>query len=244
MLNSTKFFTSSINTLSVFSSNSMAASTPKANSRKIKRINNSFNPTMVFCTPVSVVSTIIPAAESNVPAATPTVVPVMAAYTRRRKGIMIEEPKPIKKKDQVELDEEYARRLHEESNKDIDWDTAIEHMKQKSKEDQNTVGFRLDYFKGMSYDDIRLIFESKFNKNIEFLLKSKEQMEEEENRAFKSINETPWSIVKERFSTSKPNNYSDDYLLTTLRAMFGRPDGQDNISKSQRSVHGQAMVKS
>nr|GEZ82041.1 hypothetical protein [Tanacetum cinerariifolium] len=26
--------------------------------------------------------------------------------------------------------------------------------------------------------------------------------------------------------------------------MFGRPDGQDNVWKSQRRVHGQAMVKS
>nr|GFC02566.1 hypothetical protein [Tanacetum cinerariifolium] len=55
---------------------------------------------------------------------------------------------------------------------------------------KNTAGFRFDYFKGMSYDDIRLIFEAKFNANMEFLLKSKEQMEEEENRAIASINET------------------------------------------------------
>nr|GEV92121.1 hypothetical protein [Tanacetum cinerariifolium] len=56
---------------------------------------------------------------------------------------------------------------------------------------KNTVGFRLNYFKGMSYDDIRLIFEAKFNANMDFLLKSKEQIEEEENRAIESINETP-----------------------------------------------------
>nr|GEZ62416.1 hypothetical protein [Tanacetum cinerariifolium] len=43
----------------------------------------------------------------------------------------------------------------------------------------------------MSYDDIRLIFEAKFNSNIEFLLKIKEQIEEEENKALQSINETP-----------------------------------------------------
>nr|GEV46733.1 UBN2 domain-containing protein [Tanacetum cinerariifolium] len=121
---------------------------------------------------------------------------------------------------------------------------------------KNTIGFKLDYFKGKSYDNIRPIFEAKFKTNIEFLLKSKEQIEEEENRALESINETPsqkaakedleslWSIVKERFSTSKPNNFYDEYLLTTLRIMFGRPDGQDNVWKSQRSVHGQAMVKS
>nr|GEY68073.1 integrase, catalytic region, zinc finger, CCHC-type, peptidase aspartic, catalytic [Tanacetum cinerariifolium] len=235
------------------------------------------------------------------------------------KGIMVEEPKPMKKKQQVKLDEAYARKLHEEPNQDIDWEVAIDH---------NTAGFRLDYFKGMSYDVIRPIFEAKFNANMEFLLKSKEQIEEEANRAIESINETPaqkaakrrrrneevkhleivpdedddvyteatplarkvlvvdyqivhfnikphykiiradgthqlyvsfitllknfdredleslCSLVKERFSTSKPNNFFDDYLLTTLRAMFGRPDGQDIIWKSQRSVHGQARVKS
>nr|GEV55239.1 hypothetical protein [Tanacetum cinerariifolium] len=257
------------------------------------------------------------------------------------KGIMVEEPKPIKKKQLVKMDEEYARKLHEELNKDIDWDVAIDHVKQKAKEDpyvkryqvmkkkpqteaqarrnmimylKNVAGFRLDYFKGMSYDDICLIFEASFNSNIEFLLKTKEQIEEEENRAIQNINETPaqkaakrrklneevedlkqhleivsnedddvyteatplarkvpvvdyeiihfnnkphykiiradgthqlyvsfitllknfdredleslWSLVKERFSTSKPNNLSDDYLLTTLGAMFERPDGQ------------------
>nr|GEY30464.1 hypothetical protein [Tanacetum cinerariifolium] len=227
------------------------------------------------------------------------------------KGIMVEEPKPMKKKKQVELDEAYARKLHEELNQDIDWEVAIDH---------NTVGFRLDYFKGMYYDDIRLIFEAKFNTNMEFLLKSKDQIEEEANRALESINETPaqkaakrrrrnekvkdveeikqhleivpgedddvyteatplfrkvpvvdyqiihfnnkpyykiiradgthqlyvsfitllknfdreeleslWSIVKERFSTSKPNNFSDDFLLKTLRAMFGKSYGQDQI---------------
>nr|GEV94184.1 hypothetical protein [Tanacetum cinerariifolium] len=56
---------------------------------------------------------------------------------------------------------------------------------------KNVVGFKLDYFKGRSYDDIRLIFESKFNSNLDFLLKIKEQIEEDENRALQTINKTP-----------------------------------------------------
>nr|GEY44974.1 putative reverse transcriptase domain-containing protein [Tanacetum cinerariifolium] len=56
--------------------------------------------------------------------------------------------------------------------------------------------------------------------------------------------ESLWNIIKERFSTSKPNNFSDDFLLTTLRVMFRRPDEQDQVWMSQRSVHGQAKVKS
>nr|GEW89982.1 hypothetical protein [Tanacetum cinerariifolium] len=90
------------------------------------------------------------------------------------KGIMVEEPKPLKKKQQVELDEVYARKLHEELNQDIDWEVAMDHVKQKSKENpyvqryqtmkkrprteaqarrnmmmylKNTGGSRLDYFK-------------------------------------------------------------------------------------------------
>nr|GEU93852.1 putative ribonuclease H-like domain-containing protein [Tanacetum cinerariifolium] len=145
-------------------------------------------------------------------------IPAETKSKDKGKGIMVEEPKPVKKKQQVEMDEEYARKLHEELNKDIDWSVAIDHVKQKAKEDsyvqryqvmkkrpqteaqarrnmimylKNVARFRLDYFKGMSYDDIRPIFEAKFNSNIEFLLKSKEQIEEEENRAIESINETP-----------------------------------------------------
>nr|GEY87913.1 hypothetical protein [Tanacetum cinerariifolium] len=66
---------------------------------------------------VSAASATIPAAKSSIPAAAPTIV-----------------PKPMKKKDQVKLDAEYARKLHEEINMYIDWDTAIDHVKQKSKE--------------------------------------------------------------------------------------------------------------
>nr|GFC92310.1 hypothetical protein [Tanacetum cinerariifolium] len=50
-----------------------------------------------------------------------------------------------------------------------------------------------------------------------------------------------WGIVKEIFSTSKPSNFFDEYLLTTLKTMFEKPDGQDAVWKSQRSVHGQAL---
>nr|GFD16582.1 hypothetical protein [Tanacetum cinerariifolium] len=56
---------------------------------------------------------------------------------------------------------------------------------------KNVVGFKMDYFKGMSYDDIRPIFERYFDSNVAFLQKTKEQIEEEESRALKRINETP-----------------------------------------------------
>nr|GFA91658.1 hypothetical protein [Tanacetum cinerariifolium] len=88
-----------------------------------------------------------------------------------------------------------AAPLHEELNKDIDWDVAIEHVKQKAKEDP-------------AIEDLELL----------------------------------WSLVKERFSTSKLNNFSDDFLLTTLGAMFERPNGKARVWKNQRTVHGQAKL--
>nr|GEV84510.1 hypothetical protein [Tanacetum cinerariifolium] len=212
-------------------------------------------------TPVSAASTIIPAAELRVPAAT-----ITAAQSKLLLLLPDEKEEWLSK---IQKRNHLLKLLLTPSPrtkaKGIDWDVAIEHVKQKAKEDPFVQ--RLDYFKGMSYDDIRPIFEAKFNVNMEFLLKSKEQIEEEENRALKSINETPaqkagkrrkmnedveeikqhleivpdedddvyteatplgwknldredleslWSLVKEIFSTSKPNNFSDDYFLTNL----------------------------
>nr|GFC46812.1 hypothetical protein [Tanacetum cinerariifolium] len=51
-------------------------------------------------------------------------------------------------------------------------------------------------------------------------------------------------LVKVRFATTKPKNFSDDFLLITLGAMFKKPDIQAQIWKNQRSVYGKAKVKS
>nr|GEW12970.1 hypothetical protein [Tanacetum cinerariifolium] len=243
---------------------------------------------------VTAASTNIAAAEPHVPAATITAVP----SKDKDKGIMVEEPKLIKKKQQVRMDEEYARKLHEELNKDIDWDVAIDHVKQKAKEDP------LDYFKGISYDDIPIqsINETpaqkaakrrKLNEEVEDLKQHLEIVPDEDDNVYteatslarkvpvvdyeiihfnnkphykiiradgthqlyvsfitllKNFNkedlESLWRSVKEIFFTSKPNNFSDDYLLTTLGAMFERPNGQAQVWKNQRTVHGHARVKS
>nr|GEY75720.1 hypothetical protein [Tanacetum cinerariifolium] len=46
--------------------------------------------------------------------------------------------------------------------------------------------------------------------------------------------ETLWRIVKDRFSTKKPTNFSDEYLLLTLKTMFGELDEQDAIWRNQK----------
>nr|GEW66305.1 hypothetical protein [Tanacetum cinerariifolium] len=56
--------------------------------------------------------------------------------------------------------------------------------------------------------------------------------------------EVLWQLVKVRFASSKPKNFSYDFLLTTLIYMFEKPDVQAQVWKNQRSVHGLANVKS
>nr|GEX02340.1 putative ribonuclease H-like domain-containing protein [Tanacetum cinerariifolium] len=114
-------------------------------------------------------------------------------------------------------DEDFARELEAELNKNIDWDEVIDHVQRKQKEDKavkryqalkrkpqteaqarknmmiylrNVVGFKMDYFKGMTYDDIRPVFEKHFDSNMAFLQKTKEQMDEEDAKALKRMKES------------------------------------------------------
>nr|GEX18894.1 putative ribonuclease H-like domain-containing protein [Tanacetum cinerariifolium] len=213
--------------------------------------------------------------------------------------------------------------------------TESEARKNKMTYLKNTAGYKMDFFKGMSYAEICPIFQARFDENIRFLFKTREKMEEEDQEIIKSINETPtqkaakrrklneeaqeakelkkqleivndedddvfteatplgrkvlvvdyhivminnkprykiikadetcqlyisfitllknfdredledlWRIVKERFSTSTPSNFSDDYMLSTLKTMFEKPNGQHAVWRNQNSVYGQALVKS
>nr|GFC59321.1 hypothetical protein [Tanacetum cinerariifolium] len=55
---------------------------------------------------------------------------------------------------------------------------------------KNTAGYKMDFFKGMTYAEICPIFQARFNENMRFLFKSREEMEEEDQEIIKSINET------------------------------------------------------
>nr|GEU47043.1 hypothetical protein [Tanacetum cinerariifolium] len=135
---------------------------------------------------VSTASVTILAAEPQVPAATPTVVPVAIAYTKRQKRNHVKQkPKEDKSVQRYQVMKKRPQ-MEAQARKNM-----ITYLK-------NTAGFRLDYFKGISYNDIRPIFEAMFNTNIEFLLKSKEKIEEEDNRAIESINETLSQKVAKR----------------------------------------------
>nr|GFB26222.1 hypothetical protein [Tanacetum cinerariifolium] len=74
-------------------------------------------------------------------------------------------------------------------------------------------------------------------------LKKKQQIKQDERYAREEDLEALWSLVKERFSITKPKNFSNDFLLVTLGAMFEKPDIHAQIWNNQRTVHGPAKVK-
>nr|GEV12145.1 hypothetical protein [Tanacetum cinerariifolium] len=133
----------------------------------------------------------IPAATTAV-TLTATPVRVTAAPSRRKKGLVIKD-----------LQEEYTTStIIPAETKSKDKGKGILTKAQARKNImlyiKNVAGFKIDYIKGMSYDDIRPIFEAKFNSNVAFLLKTKEQIEEDENKAMQRPNETLAERVAKR----------------------------------------------
>nr|GEV87078.1 hypothetical protein [Tanacetum cinerariifolium] len=102
-----------------------------------------------------------------------TATPSITVYSELKskdkgKGILVEEPKPLKKKAQIEQDEANSRELEAELNENINWGDVIEHVKRKEKP----------------------IFEKHFNSNVDFLEKGEEQLEEEASKALKRKSES------------------------------------------------------
>nr|GEU72722.1 hypothetical protein [Tanacetum cinerariifolium] len=160
---------------------------------------------------VTAASAIIPTAEPQVPAATLTVAPA-------RVDEAIDHVKRKAKEDPAAKRYQVLKRKPQ---------TEAQARKNMIMYLKNVAGFKMDYFKGMSYDDIRPIFEAKFNSNVAFLFKTKEQIEEEENRALQKINETPAEKATKRRKLDKevedlkrhleivPNEDDDVYIKAT-----------------------------
>nr|GEX15375.1 uncharacterized mitochondrial protein AtMg00810-like [Tanacetum cinerariifolium] len=56
--------------------------------------------------------------------------------------------------------------------------------------------------------------------------------------------ESLWIIIRDTFEKTKPKNYSDDYLLNTLKIMFEKPNVEASVWKDKKGRYGLAKVKS
>nr|GEU69807.1 hypothetical protein [Tanacetum cinerariifolium] len=227
--------------------------------------------------PVSTASTTIPAAGPQVPATTPTAVPVRvaAASTKKRnkvviwdpeeastiikptdtkskdkgKGKMVEEPKLMKKKQQVEFDKEISSQVKGIDRRAIESinETSAEKAAKRNKlneevaelhkhleivpdEDNDVFTEATSLDRKVSVVDYSIIHlnnkphykivkaDGTHQSYVSFLTLLKNFDRDD----LKSL----WSIVKETFSTTKPDNFTDDFFLTTLGAMFEKEDDQ------------------
>nr|GEY29942.1 hypothetical protein [Tanacetum cinerariifolium] len=164
---------------------------------------------------------------------------------------------------------------------------------------KNMTGYKMDYFKGMSYDKIKPLFEKHYNYNQAFLNEVNEGVNFSEKQIvpdddddvntdatllalkipiidynihtkrnrpyfkiiradgnhmlflsfstmFKNFDredlESLWNIVRERFAKIEPKNYSDDFLLNTLKIMFKKPNVEANVWKDQKGKYGLAKI--
>nr|GEU52411.1 hypothetical protein [Tanacetum cinerariifolium] len=213
---------------------------------------------------------------------------------------------------EIDMDEAFARQLEAELNANINWNDVMEQVKRSERRDntvmryqalkrkhmaeaharknimiylKNMVGFKMDFFKGMTYSEIRPIFEKHYNSIQAFLEKeeevtiqekeiekeghkrqgeslkheiAKKQKTDEEEEELKRhlqivandddvfTEATPLALklVKERFETIEPKNFSDDFLLNTLKIMFEKPNVEANVWRDQNGRYGLAKVKS
>nr|GFA01046.1 hypothetical protein [Tanacetum cinerariifolium] len=177
-------------------------------------------------TDVVTVASQVSAASATISAAKPSIhvaaLTVVAAYTRRRHGVIIRDPKeelssktpaetpkvkdkgecimvktskPIKKKDQIKPDAEYAKKL-----------------KRSIRIIKSSIRILIEMLQWIMFDE-----------NMRFLFKSREEMEEKDQEIIKSINETPAQKTAKRRKLSEEAQEAED-----LRKRLEVVDDEDN----------------
>ncbi|GJT23305.1 hypothetical protein Tco_0893242 [Tanacetum coccineum] len=192
-------------------------------------------------------------------ATTPTVSsqqPSQVKVQDKGKGIMVEEPLKMKKKDQISFDEQEAIRLQAEFNK--------EERLAREKDEANH-----NQLKNKSFNNIQELFDKAFKRVKTFVDYRTELMEESSKKAEVmeendgddvTIDATPLSTksltivdykiykegkksyfqiiradVKARFKKTEPVNYMDNFLLLNLKTMFEH-HVEDSVWKNQQGL--------
>nr|GEU35924.1 hypothetical protein [Tanacetum cinerariifolium] len=163
------------------------------------------------------------------------------------KGILIEEPKPLKGQIQIHMNEAFARQLEAKFNTNINWNDVIEQVKKREKQDntvmryqalkrkpmteaqarknmmvylKNMAGFKMDFFNGMTYSEIRPIFEKHYNSIQAFLEKGKEEVTYLHNEHY-----ALWEVIK----------FGDSYKAHPEETSKG-PASESSTRKKGRTV--------
>nr|GEU38375.1 hypothetical protein [Tanacetum cinerariifolium] len=136
---------------------------------------------------VTAASTTITAVDVPIHAATIDDAPTLtAAPSRMRKGVVIRDPEETTTSTVI-----HSEAKSKDKGKGIleatDWSSSQEEHDDIS---EKCCWFQDGLLQGNDYDDIRPIFEKHFDSNVAFLQKTNEQMDEEDSRALKRLNES------------------------------------------------------
>nr|GEV19923.1 hypothetical protein [Tanacetum cinerariifolium] len=198
---------------------------------------------------------------------------------RRKRGVIIQDPEETATS--VIVYTEQGKKSKRQNNKVIRYQALKRKPLTEAQARENMMiymaGFKMNFFKGMTYSEIRPLFEKHYNSIQAFLEKGEEevivlekeiekeatplaskvpvvdyQIHHENNKPYykiiradgthklflsfitlKNFNredlETIWKLVKERFETTEPKNFLDDFLLNILKIMFEKPNVEANM---------------
>nr|GEX95821.1 hypothetical protein [Tanacetum cinerariifolium] len=150
------------------------------------------------------------------------------------------------------LDEQIAQRLHDEEvqkatakgkQEKADMQRALELQKQYDDKEEiligvllltkknmkkylkNMVGYKMEFFRGMTYDRVRPIFEREYKK-VQTLFKQDKDVQEPKTK----------KVADETLLQEKPSEDKEKALWVELKRLF-EPDAEDVLWKLQRYMH-------
>nr|GEW38659.1 hypothetical protein [Tanacetum cinerariifolium] len=141
------------------------------------------------------------------------------------KGILIEAPKPMKKKDQTreeieKEDEEIIKSINETPTQKA----AKRRKLSEEAQEADDLKKRLEILEVVADEDDDMFVEATpIGIKVPVVIYEVVMINNKPREDLEDL----WKIVKARFSTSNPTNFTDDYLLVTLKNMFEKTNAQD-----------------
>ncbi|GKB05919.1 hypothetical protein Tco_0834114 [Tanacetum coccineum] len=135
-----------------------------------------------------------------------------------------QEARAKEEQEQENSDFEITQKLQKQLDS-IDWNTVAEQLQER----QNMAGYKMDYFKGMSYDDIRPIFKVEYNK-VQTLFKNRDVEEEKGQKVLEESAEKT-EIEQVKIESSKKARGSRKKSLARKR---GRETPSEESSKKHK----------
>nr|GEZ67320.1 hypothetical protein [Tanacetum cinerariifolium] len=134
-----------------------------------------------------------------------------ASAPRRRRGVIIQDSEEAATASVI--DEAFAKELEAELNANINWIDVME---------QNMAGFKMDFFRGITYNDIRPIFERHYNLNQAFLERVEKDVTSQKEEGSKRKDDN----LEQRAAKKQKVNKEIEELKTHLQIV---PNDDDDV---------------